>query len=577
MGRFGCRKSKFNKNVKNCRGFRTWHKLHSVLKDVILKSYFYTYWKGIGKMANNTKMNSNMDSNKREKTSWIMGLFALAVLCVFPLAVTDAYFNILETKYQFYAGVSIAMIVVMLGYGLINESVLAYLKEFNLKKVIKGLNVVDWSMIIFWLANVISWLFSEWRWEAFWGTSGRYNGVFLMTIYMVVYFCVTRFFTLKRWYLDAFLAVGLIVCLFGITDYFQMDLMGFKMYMVPKQKDKYTSTLGNINTYTVYAAAVMVVSAILFSTEKNGKRIVWYYANMVIACFALIMGVSDNAYLSLAALFGLSPLYLFRTKRGISRYLIVIATFFTVIQCIAWINVAFADSVIGIDSAFGILAGMDLLPVIVAALWAFAAVATYMLMKKNAERDCAGLCKGLCRAWIGVIILVIAVVAFAFYDTTVAGNGARYGAFASYLKFNESWGTNRGYVWMRAVTLWKEELTLFQKIFGYGSDTFALLMSMYYEPFRQGDGSMIIYDSVHNEYLNYLLTVGFVGMSAYIVFLGSAVVKMWKRVEGRPEVAALMFAVLAYAVQALININLPVVMPVILQLLAMGLCRTPEE
>lgn len=528
-------------------------------------------------MANNTKTNSNMDSNRSEKHAWIMGLFALVVLCVFPLAVTDAYFNILETKYQFYAGASITMILVMLGYGLINESVLAYLKEFRLKKVLKGLSVVDWAMIVFWLANVISWIFSEWRWEAFWGTSGRYNGVFLMTIYMIVYFCVTRFFTLKRWYLDAFLAVGLLVCLFGITDYFKMNLMGFKTYMMETQKDKYTSTLGNINTYTVYAAVVMVVAAILFAAEKNGKRMIWYYVNLVVACFALIMGVSDNAYLSLVALFGLSPLYLFRTKQGISRYLILIATFFTVIQCIAWINVAFADQVIGIDSAFALIAGLDLLPLIVIGLWVIAAAVTYILVKKNAEHDMSGLCKGLCRGWVGVIVLVVAVVAFAFYDTTVAGNGDRYGALASYLRFNESWGTNRGYVWTRAITLWKEELTPLQKVFGYGSDTFALLMSMYYEPFMQGDGTLIIYDSVHNEYLNYLLTVGIVGMSAYIVFLGSAVVKMWKRLEGRPEVAALMFAVLAYAVQALININLPVVMPVILQLLAMGLCRTPEE
>ena len=82
------------------------------------------------------------------------------------------------------------------------------------------MSVGDWAMIAFWLCNVISWLLcKDWKWEAFWGTSGRYNGVFLMTIYMAVYFLVTRFFKLKQWYLDAFLAVGIFVCVFGITDY----------------------------------------------------------------------------------------------------------------------------------------------------------------------------------------------------------------------------------------------------------------------------------------------------------------------------------------------------------------------
>ena len=140
-----------------------------------------------------------------------------------------------------------------------------------------------------------------------------------VTVYLVIYFLMTRFFRMRRWYLDAFLAVGIFVCLFGITDYFQMDLLGFKEGMVPEQRGIYTSTLGNINTYTIYVGAVLTVSALLFMLETNWKRMLWYYGNMVLASFALIMGTSDNAYLSLAALFGLAPLYLFRTRTGV-RY-----------------------------------------------------------------------------------------------------------------------------------------------------------------------------------------------------------------------------------------------------------------
>ena len=44
-------------------------------------------------------------------------------------------------------------------------------------------------------------------------------------------------------YLDAFLAVGIFVCVFGITDYFQMDILGFKVNMMDEQKAIYTSTL----------------------------------------------------------------------------------------------------------------------------------------------------------------------------------------------------------------------------------------------------------------------------------------------------------------------------------------------
>ena len=521
-------------------------------------------------MANRIKKKQEPKNTVRENVALIMGIFTLAVLCGLPVVFHNAYFDILETKYRFYCAVSITMILVMAAYGLINGKIVSYFKTFRIQNVAKSLNLVDWAMLIFWLANVLSWLFcTEWRWEAFWGTSGRYTGAFLITIYMVVYFIVTRYFVFRRWYLDAFLAVGLFVCLFGITDYFQMDIFGFKVRMVPTQKAIYTSTLGNINTYTVYVGAVMVVSMILFAMEKNQKRMIWYYICLVTSCFALIMGCSDNAYLTLAALFGLSPLYLFRTKTSTGRYLISLATFFSVIQ-----------SIVGIDSAFNIIAGVKILPVIVISLWVIAAGVTVLFIKqkKNAAptdgSDPETMGKWLLYAWIGVIILVVGIVAFAFYDATAAGNSERYGVLAPYVTFDDAWGTKRGYVWRCSMDIWANKLTPLQKIIGYGADTFRLLMQEYY-PGEIVNGKMIIYDSAHNEYLQYLVTVGVVGMISYVVFMVSSVVTMAGRIKDHPEVAAVMFAIAAYAVQALVNINLPIVMPVIVQLLAMGLAKTP--
>lgn len=526
-------------------------------------------------MANKDKRQQESNTLVSERIGLIMGVFTLAVLCVLPVLYDDFYFNILETKYQSYCVMAIAMMVIMVGYGLWSGSLIEYFKTFKLKKIIKSLNVADWSILIFWFVNVLSWVFcTDWRWEAFWGTSGRYNGVFLMTVYMLVYFFVTRFFTFRKWYLDAFLAVSIFVCLFGITDYFQMDLLGFKKNMLDTQKAIYTSTFGNINTYTIYVAAAMIISTILFATEKNVKRMCWYYAILVVSCFALIMGSSDNAYLSLAALFGLSPLYLFKTKTGTSRYLITMATLFTAILAIDRINTAYADTVFGIDSAFNIIAEMRILPIIVIVLWVVAGgVSLYFKKNSNGSDE---MCKWLSRAWIGVIVLVVGVVAFAFYDATVLGNSARYGALAPYVTFNDEWGTDRGYVWIRSLQIWSEFLTPLQKVIGYGADTFGLLMMYYFEP-RMTSMGPVIYDSAHNEYLHYLVTVGVAGMAAYISFMVSSIVIMWKHVKGRPEVAAVMFAIAAYAVQALVNINLPVAMPIILQLLAIGLSKAPKS
>lgn len=528
-------------------------------------------------MANRRIKKQPAKTTAGEAMALIMGIFTVAVLCGLPIIMTDAYFNILETKYIYFCICAGSMIAVSLIYGIVSGNLVEYLKTWKGKEAVKKLNFADWAMLVFWFVNVLSWVFcTDWRWEAFWGTSGRYNGVFLITLYMVTYFMMTRFFVMRRGYLDAFLTVGLFVCLFGITDYFQMDLFGFKQKIVDYQRASFTSTLGNINTYTVYVAAVMAVSMMLFVHEDRPKKMAWYYGNLVVSAMALIMGCSDNAYLSLAALFGFSPLYLFQTKKGVSRYLISLATFFTVILSISGINHVFADQVLGIDSAFTIIAGMRILPLIVAVMWILAGAVTYYMDKNMKNGGSEELGKGLRSLWVGVIAVVVGGVAFAFYDATVAGNSGRYGALAQYVTFNDEWGTNRGYVWKCAMEIWNEKLTPLQKIFGYGADTFRLLMMYFYEP-TYTSGRAVVYDSVHNEYLNYLLTIGAAGMIAYIVFLAGTVAEMCKRLKGHPEVTAVMFVVLAYAVQALININLPVVMPVILLLLTMGLGKLPDQ
>ena len=199
-----------------------------------------------------------------------------------------------------------------------------------------------------------------------------------------------------------------------------------------------------------------------------------------------------------------------------------------------------------------------------------------VVLKKVGDTDSDRMNPWVSRLWILVIIFVVAVVAFAFYDATVLGNSERYGALAPYVTFNEKWGTNRGHVWVKSIEIWKDVLTPVQKLFGYGADTLGILMNIYDTPIKQ-NGMYVIYDSVHNEYLHYLVTVGVFGVISYIGFLASAIYKMCKKAKNHPEVAAVMFSTIAYAVQAVVNINLPVVTPIIFQLLFMGLCKTSDD
>ena len=74
-------------------------------------------------MSNRIKKQEDTRTSFQDNTAMIMAVFTVAVLCLLPIVITNFYFNILETKYQFYCGCAIIMILVMGGYGLDRKSV----------------------------------------------------------------------------------------------------------------------------------------------------------------------------------------------------------------------------------------------------------------------------------------------------------------------------------------------------------------------------------------------------------------------------------------------------------------------
>ena len=106
---------------------------------------------------------------------------------------------------------------------------------------ISSLTIVDWAMIAFTLSAVISTLQSEYFYESFWGNEGRYCGLFLILLYTICYFLVTRCLEFKKWYMDVFLGAGLIVCLLGISAFLQSGSAGFKKI----SQDDYKSFIHN--------------------------------------------------------------------------------------------------------------------------------------------------------------------------------------------------------------------------------------------------------------------------------------------------------------------------------------------
>ena len=512
-----------------------------------------------------------------EKRPWrymelAASVYTLALLCIFPFVVHNKYFDILPTKYQAYAVLTCAALIFTVIYLIASGAAVRGIQSLRDGTWKGHLSFVDWSVLAFEALLIFSTLQSEFPYESFWGNEGRYTGLFTMSLYVFSYFFISRFLRWKQWYLDAFLGGGILACLWGITDYFRMDIFHFKE-RIAASPDTFTSSFGNINTYTIYVAMVIAVAAALFVTSKSVGRSFYYYICFVIGMFAIIMGVSDNAYLSLGALFALLPLYTFTTGQAVRRYVVLTATVFTVVRCIAWINTAYADTVIGIDSLFSFLAGHDKLMVLACGSWAFAA-ALYLL-KFAVKREPKAVLLGLRVAWGLLLAAVFAAAFWIFYDANFAGHQDKYQAIAKYIVFNDNWGTNRGFAWRISWENFKS-FPLIHKIFGFGPDTFGIITT--FNNYKEmSEIYHVTFDNAHNEYLHFLLTIGAAGLAAYLSFLVSAFVKMTRRAADNPLILAPLLAFTCYSVQAAVNLNVPITAPFMWAFLAMGLALVRRD
>jgi len=442
-------------------------------------------------------------------------------------------------------------------------------------------DIWDICIIVFMVMTVLSTLFAgQFIRQAVTGENGRYSGLFLISLYVAIYFILSRLFSFSKVYFTVFLAISIPICLFGYTDYFNMDILQFKENIDAAQWPIFTSTIGNINTYTAVLAFYIAISGTLFITSPldNGKnngesvgKLIFYYLIMLMNFIALAMGTSDNGYLTLAAFFGLMPFVAFRSMEGVRRFVLTIFTYLLGIRIIKLINTVYSDKVLGISGLYDFISDFKYLDLVIILLL-IAVIAMYFIAYKNKKntKDNEALLKTLRYIWLGILVIVFLGLIFlgVKINSNVADASAKYGSLANYFVFNDSWGTFRGYIWRAAIEEYMK-FPLLHKIVGSGPDTFGIYISLLRNEEMQSVTGQI-FDATHNEYIQFLFTLGPIATVAYILGLIIPSVKALrtKMIDLRdpsslPYLYASAIAVICYATQAVVNLNLPVVTPLL--------------
>ena len=452
---------------------------------------------------------------KLEKISQkLSDLWMLGVFVIFVYYTDNAYFNMLEAKAQIFQFVALLFVgfstIVVLGK-------LNFLPvKATLAKYMKSLNGLDYFVFLFGVSSILSNLVTEHKNEALLGSYGWSVGTIWVIGLCAVYFYVSSQVKLSKaicWIVGA--ATGLQYVLVVLNGFY-VDVFSLHQNLAAKDYVRYVGTIGNTNWYVGYV--VMTLPFLLLGThylkvaESVGLRLLLIFATMsciTINCQGVYLGVGGILFFYL--------LWAMKNKRQLM---------------IALMNFGIMTISVGILAMIGRVLPMVSLDginslVITAKCWGsvlgLVAVVAVILAKTKEEHY------NKIRKYLqGAVVLLGVVFAGVILTCQIK-------------EFDDHWGTNRGRIWKVAVKAFRESAPV-HKLFGVGTNCFGFC-------YKQITGSDWVRNA-HNEFLEYLVTTGILGLVSYVGIYAQVLLR-----KGKDNAVAIAckLAVVGYMAQAVVN------------------------
>lgn len=483
----------------------------------------------------------------------------IALLGIYPLFITNYYFNITVSKMTFFAvTASCAFFICSIVRVSSNDFV-----EVAPSQALKKTTGTDWAMFVFLFASAVSWVISDYRDKAFIGASGRYMGFTMMVFMAFAYLFIAKFYVIKERDFYVFAAAFAIVAGIGVLEFVGFDPFGIITATPEKYRNNFLSLLGNLNVFSSFMCIAGAFAMYRYCSElKRLKSAIW----LAVSCFGflgLFVCNSDSGYLGFGAAFVVCA-YLALKDGTVLKKLPRLAAAFFIVGKALWL---FCDSTSRETRSFSPVTRAVISPsytYVIIAVFVLAALILWRvkLPQKSLKPLRIIYVAGVMAAAAGV---VGAIVYFSVFDLETELGGLEY-----VLRFNDDWGTFRGTVWRWTLSSFSD-FPFIHKLFGAGEETLALVLR---EGFAQEIAeTQLNFDNAHNEFMQYLATIGIVGVGGYIAALVLCVRKLLVGVSATKT--ALGVAIIAFAAQSFINILQPITSPLIFVFI--GLMHSREE
>lgn len=552
----------------------------------------------------------------------------------FPLFMSNKYYDIQDDKMYFmmYATAACAAVLCIIGIGMLAKK---NTKEGTVKALLYRIKeytgIPDRFALCFFAVLVISTVCSKWVYEAFWGNMGRYQGLYMWIFYIAGFLIISLLYVPKRFHADLFMLAGIIVAGWGVLDFFYMSPFGWQESAKDYMAFDFSSTIGNVNLLTGFDGMILTIASVLFmgsgeelplsgndgdgtessirkTQEKKSKAAakaraesLLYFTAAFIAFMGLICGFSDNACISVGIALCFLPFFAFGNAKRLIRYLCLAAGCAGAMVLTGILISGGARTVS--EEHWGILLevctkhktlllGLFIL-LAAAAVFAKRGYIAYRRKINTTNGEAAGawrIGRSLRMIWAGLGIAAFILIIAVLYDANTGGHKELYAPFSNMLIFNEDWGTRRGFNWSLAMGYIKD-FPIFNKLFGSGPETYPIY-TYSYDYYKMVNAFNEVYDSPHNEWLQYLFTTGILGFVCYYGLVISSAVSGFgasgRKIGYKTEIAAdgqagshindiilqgllgsaFAYGVITYTLVSFVNISAPCLTPMVILCMA---------
>lgn len=473
----------------------------------------------------------------------IVFIYVFLMLTVYPFYFQNKYYNIGNAKWQFFFFLTVGAGTALFGFLLFPVMQEWKPHEFWGKVQNIRLSVLDRFVFTYAIAVLFSVLLSPYKEQVIWGYDGWYMGFVSQMCFVLIYFCVSRFW---RWELSTVigcLTAAFLVFLLAVLMRFRIDLLSLYKNIEEEYIVNFLSTIGQTTWYSSYMVVIFPIGLFAF----------WFYDNKYVRIFGgiftaagfmtMVTQNSDSSFIAFGLLFFVLFWISLESNQKFRRFLESMTICFFCFKFIGICQMLFRERAVKLDtiSLFCSQSSFTWIMLIVTALFYFC----FRRMEKRGNFDISKIKK------IRVLFLILLLLGIAGVIIYICLNTAnklpeRLQSGSHYLLFDEYWGNNRGSSWMIAARSFMQgDLT--RKLFGCGPDGFSLFVQSFFkEELAVKWGNSGILSCAHNEWLNAIVNLGIIGGVSYIGIFLSAICHFFGKSKEHPELTAIALSVICY-------------------------------